>query len=157
MVLFGAPLDDEEQEVHAVETAIRMQQKLQSLARKWNADLDATIRVGIGIHSGQAIVGNIGSSKRMEYTAIGDTVNIASRLESATKELQMPVLISDSTRQALGDRFHAQPMGSIQVKGRHAPIEVFALSCLDEPISDFAQAPYQIDSASSRSWKGKAL
>jgi len=128
MVMFGAPLEDEEQEKNAVAAAAEMQKELQRLAKKWNADLHADIRVGIGIHTGQAIVGNVGSSKRMEYTAIGDTVNVASRLETSTKVLGVPILVSENTFHAVKDDFPFVNQGEISVKGRHAPVPVFSLA-----------------------------
>ncbi len=78
MAIFGAPENDPYQEQHALQAAIEMQHELAKLEEKWALD-GIHIRIGVGIHSGPAIVGSIGSSRRMEYTAIGDTVNVASR------------------------------------------------------------------------------
>lgn len=127
MVLFGAPLSDDEQEKNAVHAALGMQLELSRLTEKWRETMDSDIRIGIGIHTGQAIVGNIGSDKRMEYTAIGDTVNVASRLESSTKALHTPILVSESTRDAVCDQFTFRDEGSIEVKGRSAPVRVYSL------------------------------
>jgi adenylate cyclase len=79
MVICGAPLDDPYQEEHAIIAALEMQRELQVLADKRAAEGKRPVRIGIGISSGSAIVGNIGSKERMEYTAIGDTVNLAAR------------------------------------------------------------------------------
>lgn len=128
MVLFGAPLEDPEQEYHAVRTAVEMQHELQRLREKWAMGLNAEIRVGIGIHTGQAIVGNVGSSRRMEYTAIGDTVNLASRLETATKTVGTPILISETTYEAVQSRFRFQGQGTIVVKGRLEPVSVYGVA-----------------------------
>jgi adenylate cyclase len=130
MVIFGAPEDDDYQEEHALKTAIEMQSELRSLAEKWRPE-GLNLRIGIGINSGPAIVGNIGSSRRMEYTAIGDTVNLASRLESATKELGVGILISEYTYNALRGSFRFKNMGAVQVKGRTDP--VLAYSVEEEP------------------------
>ena len=100
MVIFGAPQDDPNQEEHALKAAIEMQAELRKLAAKWKPE-GLSLRIGIGINSGPAIVGNIGSSRRMDYTAVGDTVNLASRLESTTKELGVGILISEYTYNAL--------------------------------------------------------
>jgi adenylate cyclase len=117
MVIFGAPEDDPYQEEHALRTALEMQQELTRLSLQWKAEgLD--IRSGIGINSGPAVVGNIGSSRRMDYTAIGDTVNLASRLESATKDMGVPILVSEYTYMAARGAFQFRQMGSIHVKGR---------------------------------------
>ncbi|MFZ0426915.1 MAG: adenylate/guanylate cyclase domain-containing protein [Acidobacteriota bacterium] len=128
MVLFGAPLEDAEQEVNAVRAAVEMQQELRRLSRKWLNDLNAEIRVGIGVHTGQAIVGNVGSDKRMEYTAIGDTVNVASRLETSTKVVGVPILVSETTHAAARTEFPFEDRGAISVKGRTAPIAVFSVA-----------------------------
>jgi adenylate cyclase len=130
MVLFGAPKDDPYQEEHAMRTAIEMQHELRRLAEKWKSE-GVVIRNGVGINSGPAVVGNIGSSRRMDYTAIGDTVNLASRLESATKDLGVGILVSEYTYIALKGTFRFKEMGSIRVKGRTDPILTYTL--LEEP------------------------
>jgi adenylate cyclase len=127
MVEFGAPLEDELQELHALETAVAMHKALQVLGDKLEKEGQPRLVMGIGIHTGLAIVGNIGSEKRMEYTAIGDTVNVAARLEKLTKQLQTPILISESTYQAIKDRFPMKSLGPMTLTGKQAPIEVFAL------------------------------
>jgi adenylate cyclase len=121
MVIFGAPEDDPNQEERAVRTALEMQKELRRLTTKWEAD-GIHIRIGIGINSGPAVVGNIGSTRRMDYTAIGDTVNLASRLESATKELAVEILISEYTFNAVRGLFRFKDMGSVQVRGRTDPV-----------------------------------
>lgn len=126
MVIFGAPEDDPYQEEHALTAAIEMQAELRSLAEKWKPE-GLNLRIGIGINSGPAIVGNIGSTRRMEYTAIGDTVNLASRLESATKELGVGILISEYTHNALRGSFRFRSMGSVHVKGRVDPVLTYSI------------------------------
>lgn len=126
MAIFGAPEDDPYQEEHAVKAAIEMQRELEKLEQKW-APEGITVRIGIGIHSGPAIVGNIGSSRRMEYTAIGDTVNVASRLESATKEMGTHILISEHTYYGAKGAFSFRNMGSITVRGREDALTVYGL------------------------------
>jgi len=126
MAIFGAPEEDHHQEEHALRAAIEMQQELEKLQEKWSVD-GIHIRIGIGIHSGPAIVGNIGSSRRMEYTAIGDTVNVASRLESATKDMGANILISEHTYYGAKGSFPFRNMGSITVRGREEPLTVYAL------------------------------
>jgi adenylate cyclase len=126
MAVFGAPLDDPQHELHAVTAALEMQQRLASLRERWHGD-KAEIASGIGIHTGDAIVGNIGSEQRMEYTAIGDTVNIASRLEFATKEHRCEILLSESTVEALGDAFSLRRIGDIQCRGVAQPLTIYAV------------------------------
>ena len=124
MVEFGAPLDDEIQEKNAVTTAIAMQKALEKLNTTWK---QPNIQVGIGIHTGFAIVGNVGSDKRMDYTAIGDTVNIASRLEQMTKSMSRSILISEDTYQAIKEEFSTESLGPITLPGREEPIRVYAI------------------------------
>ncbi|MDY0004536.1 MAG: adenylate/guanylate cyclase domain-containing protein [Polyangia bacterium] len=127
MVLFGCPLEDPDHAVHAAEAALEMQAELADLRDRWRREGLPEIEIGVGIHTGPAIVGNIGSSKRLEYTAIGDTVNLASRIESATKEMKRSILLSGSTQAAVAERYSTEPLGEIRVKGRDAPVTVFAL------------------------------
>lgn len=126
MVLFGAPADDPYQEEHAMRAAIEMQSELHRLAEKWKAE-GVVVRSGVGINSGPAVVGNIGSHRRMDYTAIGDTVNLASRLESATKELGVDILISEYTYVALRGIFKFKDMGSIRVKGKSEAVQTYTV------------------------------
>ena len=127
MVMFGAPVDDPDQEEHAVRAAIEMQQEVHRLCAKWELEGRGQIRIGIGINSGYAIVGNIGSSKRLEFTAIGDTVNLAARLESATKELAADILISEYTHDAVRGSFATRRHGEIHVKGRTEPVVTYSV------------------------------
>lgn len=127
MVEFGAPLDDPFQEKHAVMAAVAMQKELAKLNAKWKEEGKPVIEVGIGIHTGLAIVGNIGSEKRVDYTAIGDTVNVAARLEQTTKILKKPILISEATYRAIESVFKATPLGPITLSGRKETITVYSI------------------------------
>lgn len=126
MALFGAPLDDPEHERNAVRAALEMQQRLTRLREEWRDESRAEIAIGIGLHSGEAVVGNVGSEKRMDYTAIGDTVNVASRLEAATKEFKCSILLSDSTAAALGDEFDLKRLGDIHARGVSQSVTVYS-------------------------------
>lgn len=125
MVEFGAPLDDPLEEMHAVHTALEMQSELATLRLKWTADEKPTIQMGIGIHTGIALLGTIGSSQRMEYTAIGDTVNIASRIQATTKQMNCDILISETTYASVKEAFICEDLGPIQLPGRTASLSVY--------------------------------
>ena len=127
MVEFGAPLDDLNQEKNAIMTAIEMQKELKKLLAKWEKEGKPQIEVGIGIHTGLAVVGNIGSEQRIEYTAIGDTVNVAARLEQATKILKKSILVSETTFAPVKEEFKATPLGPLILPGRKEAISIYAI------------------------------
>jgi adenylate cyclase len=124
MALWGAPLDDKDHARHAVACALDMADTLQRFKRELG-EADADFDVGIGIHSGPAVVGLIGSDKRREYTAIGDTVNLASRVEGLTKDAKRRILVSRETKDLCADAFDFVSCGSYPVKGRAQPVELF--------------------------------
>lgn len=128
MVVFGAPLEDEDQEDNAVNAALEMQACLDEMRVKWKQEGKHQVKIGIGIHTGNAVVGNIGSSQRMEFTAIGDTVNVAARLESATKEHNVDILVGDSTVEGMKKAVQLREIGPISVKGRKNAVKVFSVS-----------------------------
>lgn len=119
VALFGAPSWLENSEMRAIETAIAMQQVIHSNSIPWIRD---HFHTGIGISSGSVIVGNIGSPQHMDYTAIGDQVNTASRLQSLAKGGQ--ILVSRSVYEATQDRFQFKEMGKLTVKGKRNAVDV---------------------------------
>ncbi len=124
---FGAPLDDTLQELHAVLAAIHMHLRLQALCKKWAQQGRKCFSMGIGIHAGLAILGNIGSEKRMEYTAIGDTVNVASRLERLTKQLDKPIIISEAVYEKIKDHFIFEDLRKNKLAGRMENVQAYAI------------------------------
>ncbi len=124
MAFWGAPLNDPAHAHHAVAAALEMAEVLQRFKQELG-EQDADFDVGIGIHSGPAVVGLIGSEQRREYTAIGDTVNLASRIEGLTKDVSR-ILVSRTTMEACADAFDFMPHGSYKVKGRAEGVELFA-------------------------------
>jgi adenylate cyclase len=124
MAVWGAPLEDSDHAVHAVRCALEMADTLETFKSELGA-LGAEFDVGIGIHSGPAVVGLIGSDQRREYTSIGDTVNLASRIEGLTKEARRRILISRETMTRCGRSFDFVSCGSYKVKGREQGVELF--------------------------------
>jgi adenylate cyclase len=123
MAIWGAPLDDAKNAEHAIQCALEMADTLDAF-RKDLADPNADFDVGIGIHSGPAVVGLIGSEQRREYTAIGDTVNLASRVEGLTKGVAR-ILVSEDTMRLCPDAFDFVPRGLYKVKGRTQEVALF--------------------------------
>ncbi|MBD1942987.1 GAF domain-containing protein, partial [Coleofasciculus sp. FACHB-712] len=120
VAMFGAPSTLVDSERRAIETAIEMQKRIKTIPVAWIRDNFLT---GIGISSGEVVVGNVGSPQHMDYTAIGDKVNIASRLQSMAKGEQ--ILVSRSIYESTKHLFEFKEIGSVQVKGKKEAVEVF--------------------------------
>lgn len=137
MAVFGSPLPLAEHQWMAVQTAIEMRQRLVEFNQRRAGRNQPEIRIGIGINSDTVISGNIGSSKRMEFTAIGDGVNLGSRLESTSKLYGTDIVISESTYRPCADRIWARELDFIRVKGKSHPVAIYELIGLaSDPISD---------------------
>jgi adenylate cyclase len=129
MAFWGAPLPDAEQERLAARCAEEMIRTSRRLAGEWRERGGPPLAIGVGIATGDAVVGNVGAEQLRAYTAIGDTVNLASRLEGKTKDLAVPVVLDEATAQACG--LPVRAVGEVTVKGRAAAVRVFTLSELD--------------------------
>ncbi|MBX7066829.1 MAG: HAMP domain-containing protein [Parachlamydiales bacterium] len=127
MAEFGVPIDDPAQERNAISAAIEMYQHLALLRQKWKSEGKPDLDIGIGIHTGEAIVGSIGTEDRMEFTAIGDTVNIASRVQNITKDAHFPILVTESTFKNIRNEFPYKELGPMTLTGRDQPINVYAI------------------------------
>lgn len=127
MAAFGAFFDDPNQEKHAILTALDILDRLEDLNKKRELLGKPSIQIGIGIHTGEAIVGNIGSDDRIEFTSIGDPVNIASRLQEATKEFNVPILLSERSAHKVMDAFTFTSHGSIAIRGREQSIAIYSV------------------------------
>jgi adenylate cyclase len=126
MAVFGAPVADVNPCAAAIDAGLEVLARVERLVREGR--LPAT-RVGIGLHAGPAVVGNIGSAQRKEYTVIGDVVNVASRVEALNKQFGSQMLVTDEVWNAAGNtQVRAIPREPIQVKGREAPVHIFQLA-----------------------------
>ena len=128
MALFGAPMPLEGHAERACQAALRMQERLGELREEWQAQGLPALRMRIGLHSAQAVVGNMGSDFRFNYTAMGDTVNLASRLEGANKDFGTYTMVSAATRERVeSDKMRFRDLGTTTVKGKSEVISVFEL------------------------------
>jgi adenylate cyclase len=130
MAFWGAPIPTADHAARACETALRSQRKLAELRSAPDLPELANIRARIGIATGEVLVGNVGSHDRFNYTVMGDTVNLASRLEGLNKLYGTQILISDRTYQAARESIVARPVGVVQVKGKRQCVEVWEPLCL---------------------------
>ena len=123
---FGAPVAVAEPVLDAVKSAVRMRERVAELKAVWQEYGIEDLRIGIGIHVGHAIVGTMGSLKKMDYTAIGDNTNVASRIEGLTKKFHEVILMSGAAFQQVQDRVAARLLGEAEIKG-HSNITLYAL------------------------------
>ncbi|MFB3921134.1 MAG: CHASE2 domain-containing protein [Terriglobia bacterium] len=127
MAFWGAPLPQPNHAELAARAALEMIAGLEKLNQKWQSEGRPQLQIGVGINTGDMLFGNIGSEQRMDFTVIGDSVNLGSRLESSTKELHATIVISDATYQMIRDRAEVRPLGAISVKGKEHKIVVYEL------------------------------
>jgi class 3 adenylate cyclase/CHASE2 domain-containing sensor protein len=138
MVLFGAPRRLEDPCGQAVKCALAMMSELDALNIEFQREGLPTLVIGIGINYGPVTVGNLGSSERHNYSAIGDAVNVAARVEGLTKDLGRKIIITESVVSRLADRFHFEPLGSHKVKG-HSPVDVWGIRTTRPAVAPQAQ------------------
>jgi adenylate cyclase len=133
MAFWNAPLDDPQQEINACEAALEMLARADKLNQDFKREADLNggkympLRVGIGLNTGPCVVGNMGSDFRFNYSVLGDTVNVASRLEARTKDYRIPIVIGSGTEQNAKEKFVTMEIDRIQVKGKTEPETVFTV------------------------------
>jgi adenylate cyclase len=127
MALFGAPVEDARHADHAVAAALAMTRELADLNLSWTARGRPRLAIGIGINSGEMIVGNIGSERVRSYTVIGDAVNLGSRLQGLNKDYDTTIIVSQETVDRLQTGYDLRPLGTVVVKGRSQPVAIHAV------------------------------
>lgn len=125
MAYFGAPLPQEDQAQRAVACALEMLSALDSLNA--GAKANERLKIGVGIHTGEVILGEVGSPEHRDFTAIGDAVNLSSRIESLTKEKKVPVLVSESTWRECKNKFNFKSLGVARVRGKRKPVRLYSV------------------------------
>ena len=128
MAFWNAPIDDGQHEEHAVQAALEMQEELKLLNAELTAEALPNINIGIGINTGEALVGNMGSNQRFDYSVIGDAVNLASRLESSSKTLGKTLVVGEETVKAAKLNYKFDYVDEITVKGKTEAIKVYTIS-----------------------------
>ena len=154
MAFWNAPLDDPDHALHACQAALKMQQAMQSVNEALRSKGMAALSMRIGLHTGMAVVGNMGSTDRFDYTAIGDSVNLAARLEGANKVYGTGILLSGSTAQALRGRLPLRHLDKVRLKGKSEAVEVLTPGVAPEG-NDEAIAAWRAGNwdESERLWK----
>ena len=125
MAIFGEPIQDKNHPKNAVRCACDMLDKVKELQTKWLKEGKPKIEIGIGINTGEAFVGNIGSEKRMEYTVIGDMVNLASRIESNNKVYKTNLLISSSTYASVRSMVDVVKISNVKIRGKEKTLDLY--------------------------------
>jgi adenylate cyclase len=133
MAFWGAPILDERQADRAVKAAVEMQEKMAELRAEIQRETGAEIRMRIGINRGECIVGNMGGYSRFEYTAVGDSVNLASRIEGVNKLYGTEILVSEAVVSAVSNGIHFREVDTVRVKGKNVGITVLT-PCEDDEL-----------------------
>lgn len=125
LAVFGAPVSYIDNHTNAVSAALDMIDSLGGINEKYADLLGTEIKIGIGINTGEVVVGNVGTNEYMEYTVIGNTVNIASRMEAISKKIPNSIIISEHTRELVKDEFETSPLKEATIKGKGVSIPYF--------------------------------
>jgi adenylate cyclase len=136
MAIFGAPVEIENHALAACKTAMQMQQSLEKMREDWKRRKLPELHQRIGINSGEMVIGNMGSDIRFDYTAIGDSVNLGARLESANKLYGTGILISDATFQIVKDQVVVRQLDLLRVRGKQEPVKVYELIAMKNDTLD---------------------
>jgi adenylate cyclase len=127
MALYNVPFEAPDHAARAVRTGLEFQERLKPLAARFAAEHGGSLRCGVGINTGEAVVGTIGSHQRLEYTAIGDAINLGSRLESVTKDFNVPIIVSEETHAEVKDLFVTRYLGEVAIKGKELPVKIYTV------------------------------
>ena len=133
MIIFGAPQEDPEHPIHALKAAMEMKRQVGILSEKWFKDGTQRFEIAVGITTGEVVMGFINDGTRLQYTAIGDTVNVAARLQDVSKEHKSAVMLNEKSYERVKDYVKAQRLDSIQLKGKSETINVYKLEKFFDP------------------------
>ena len=127
MAIWGAPIEDEKHYMHACQAVLQIKDELKKLNKKWVSEGNPEVGTRIGISTSEAIVGNVGSDDRLNYTALGDGVNLASRLEDLNKVYGTHTIVSEHTYNLVRDYFEFRFVDRVRVKGKTEEVSVYEL------------------------------
>jgi class 3 adenylate cyclase len=127
MAIFGAPVPTDDHRRRAVLAACQMVELIRLFNEEQASRGKVQIQIGVGVASGHVIAGYTGTERRATYTCVGDTVNVAARLESHTKVLNVPILIDENTHLGLENGIAVEPRGELELKGKSRPVKVYSV------------------------------
>ncbi len=153
MAFWGAPLKADDHAQRAVAAAVGMTRALPPLNEELKAAGAPALGMGVGINTGEVILGNIGSARKLDYTVIGDNVNLASRVEGLTAKYGCPVVISEATRQALGPEWPCGVIDLVRVKGKQVPVRMYRPLALPSDATDALKAARHMDELSETAFQ----
>jgi adenylate cyclase len=147
MAFWGAPRDQPDHALRACRAAYAMVQRLRGLQEEWSAQGLPRLSIGVGINSGVMTVGNVGSKQRFDYTAVGDAVNLAARLEEANKEYRTPIIVGEQTRRLVAGEFATRSLDLVALRGREAP------TAIHELLGPLVEAPRLLQAGYLAAWE----
>jgi adenylate cyclase len=142
MAVYGAPLPSGRDALNSVDSAVNMVGMIAAINARRQAKGLGVLGLGVGVATGEVVAGTIGSPKRMDYTVIGDSVNLASRLEAITKDYQVGVIVCEDTAAAVGEAYPMRELDTLRVRGRERPSRIFQVVTPDAPVAAGVLAAY---------------
>jgi len=136
MAFWNAPFDQSDHAIRSVRTAVRMRDKLEEMNKTGAFPKGIELKVGVGVNTGEMVVGNIGADVRYDYTVIGDSVNLASRTEGLCKEYGVQIIVTKNTLEMLGDAFVTRELDSVAVKGKKEPVHIYQVIGMNGSVED---------------------
>lgn len=127
MAVFGAPTRHDDDALRAIKAALDMCKRMDQLVARWKASGEPSFQIGIGLCTGEVTVGDVGFAKKREYTVIGDTVNVAARMEKLNKEFSSRIVMTESTKEAVGHGLPFESLGSVEVRGKSGKMNVWSV------------------------------
>lgn len=153
MAFWSAPLDDSQHAFHACQAILTCQREVQQLNEKWKSEGKPTFPTRFGLNTGTAVVGNMGSSDRLNYTAIGDSINLAARLQTLNKTYHTTAIVSESVYEICANQFLFRPLDVVQVRGKQEFTQIYELVAEKPGAKDFPPSAEQIELC-DLTWKG---